>query len=184
MKKKKKTTQGDGKLRSLYVFVDNSNLWIQGKKVSGQSRHKPIPSNYRYRIDYGRLLALVQGARILGAIPKLYGSEPPPNDSVWERIKEYGFDVTVFRRNIYNKEKGLDMKMGMDITMLLMRVKPPATIAIVAGDADYEPIITQSKEMGWEVEVWYWGKAARNIKRAATYYKMLDAHLDDIGFEE
>jgi uncharacterized LabA/DUF88 family protein len=92
--------------------------------------------------------------------------------------------VTVFKRNIFNKEKGLDMKMGMDITMLLMRVKPAATIAIVAGDADYEPIITQSKQMGWEVEVWYWGKAAATIKKAATYFKMLDVHLDDIGFEE
>src|SRR5437870_13875282 len=116
------------KLKSVYIFVDNSNIWISGKEVAGRSRTTPVPSDYWYRIDYGKLLDLIQGMRPLGDMPKLYGSEPPPVDSVWKRIKAHGFDVTLFKRNIYNKEKGLDMKMGMDIIMLAMRVKPPATV--------------------------------------------------------
>lgn len=170
-------------LKSIYIFVDNSNIWITGKEVSGRSKVTPVRSNYWYRVDYGKLLDLVQGQRPLGDLPKLYGSEPPPVDSVWRRIKEHGFDVTLFKRNIFNKEKGLDMKLGMDVTMLAMRVKPPGIIALVAGDADYEPVITQVKSMGWEVEVWYWSNAAANLKKAASYFHSLNPHLNQIGFE-
>jgi uncharacterized LabA/DUF88 family protein len=99
-------------------------------------------------------------------------------------IKQHGFDVTVFKRNIFNREKGLDMKMGMDIVMLAMRVKPPGAIGIVAGDADYAPVVEQVTGMGWEVDVWYWRSAAANLKKVANYFHTLDAHLNQIGFEE
>ena len=120
----------------------------------------------------------------MGDVPRLYGSEPPPADTVWTRIKQHGFDVTVFKRNIFNREKGLDMKMGMDIVMLAMRVKPPGAIGIVAGDADYAPVVEQVTGMGWEVDVWYWRSAAANLKKVANYFHTLDAHLNQIGFEE
>lgn len=45
--------------------------------------------------------------------------------------------MKVFKRNIFNKEKGVDMRMGLDIGRLVLRTKPPATVAIVAGDADF-----------------------------------------------
>jgi hypothetical protein len=85
---------------SVFIFVDNSNVWIEGKKASGRSRTPQVPSNYYYRIEYGRLLTHVLGTRALGDIPRLYGSEPPPNDSVWESIRSRGFDVQVFKRVI------------------------------------------------------------------------------------
>jgi len=176
----KKSTSG---LKSVYIFVDNSNIWITGKEVSGQSKSKPVPSNYWYRVDYGKLLTLVQGQRPLGDMPKLYGSEPPPVDSVWKRIQEHGFDVTLFKRNIFNKEKGLDMKLGMDVTMLAMRVKPPGIVALIAGDADYEPVVAQIRTMGWEVEVWYWDNAAKNLVKAANYFHSLNSHLNQIGYD-
>jgi cephalosporin hydroxylase len=34
----------------------------------------------------------------------LYGSRPPAEDSVWNRIRDDGCDVKVFDRNIRNKE--------------------------------------------------------------------------------
>jgi uncharacterized LabA/DUF88 family protein len=169
-------------LKPVYIFVDNSNIWISGKEVAGKSRSNPVPSDYWYRIDYGKLLELVKGMRDLGDVPKLYGSEPPPVDTVWKRIQALGFTVTLFQRNIYNKEKGLDMRMGLDIAKLAFKVKSPATIAIVAGDADYEPVIKDMKEAGWEVEIWYWENAAGNIKKVANYFHSLNAHLGDIGY--
>jgi len=106
-----------------YVFVDNSNLWIEGKKVAGRHSKPAVPSNYRYRIEYGKLLEHVLDGRELAAVPKLYGSEPPPNDSVWKIIRAKGFDVKVFKRNIYNKEKGVDMRMGLDMGRLVLTKK-------------------------------------------------------------
>ena len=109
----------------VYVFVDNSNLWIEGKKISGRRSKPPVESNYRYRIEYGKLLQHVLDGRELATVPKLYGSEPPPNDSVWNMIRSKGFDVKVFKRNIFNKEKGLDMRMGLDIGRLVLQEKQP-----------------------------------------------------------
>jgi hypothetical protein len=93
-------------MEGIFVFVDNSNVWIEGKKVSGRSQRPPLPSNRTYRVDYGRLLEHLRQGRTLGDVPKLYGSEPP--DSVWKVIESRGFNVQVFKRNIFNREKGVD----------------------------------------------------------------------------
>jgi uncharacterized LabA/DUF88 family protein len=168
----------------VFIFVDNSNLWIEGKKVSGRRSRPQVPSNRFYRIEYGRLLQHVLNGRELAAIPKLYGSEPPPNDSVWKIIRSKGFDVKVFRRNIFNKEKGVDMRMGLDIEKLVLTAKPPGTIAIVAGDADFIQVVDDAKAEGWNVEVWYWSNAAGDLKRAVDRFENLNSVVNAIGFEE
>jgi hypothetical protein len=42
----------------LYVFVDNSNIWIEGKRISGRTLHPAVNSDYWYRLDSGKLLDL------------------------------------------------------------------------------------------------------------------------------
>jgi len=165
---------------SAYVFVDNSNVWIQGKRLSGERFN--LPENNRYRIDYGKLLQHVLGTRTLAAVPRLYGSEPPPNDSVWRMIAAQGFDVHVFRRNIRNKEKGVDMQMGLDIQRLIF-TQPMQTVIMVAGDADFVPVCEELRSAGWSCEVWYWSRAAQDLKAAACAFHSLDAALNTIGFE-
>lgn len=86
-----------------YVSVDNSNVWIEGKKVAGRLRNPSIPLNGRYRIEYGKLLQHVLDGRDLAAVPKLYGSKPPPNDSVWyhhrcQRALDIGADAVCHHR--------------------------------------------------------------------------------------
>lgn len=169
---------------SVFIFVDNSNLWIEGKKFSGKQQNPPVKSNYHYRIEYGKLLGHVLGERELGDVPKLYGSEPPPNDSVWNMIRSKGFDVNVFKRNVFGKEKGVDMKMGIDITELVLTAPSSATIAIVAGDADFVPVVEKAREKRWATEVWYWSNAANELKQAADRFEELDSALYTIGFDE
>jgi len=167
----------------IHVFVDNSNVWIGGKKLAGRRSRPPVPSNALYRIEYGRLLSHVQGTRPLGDVPKLYGSEPPPNDSVWKMIRQKGFDVQVFQRNIFNREKGVDMKMGLDIGKLIYTAAKPEIIGIVAGDADFIPAIQEARGLGWEIEVWYWSNAAQDLKTAANRFIDLDPALYTIGYD-
>ena len=171
-------------IEGVHVFVDNSNVWIEGKKVAGRLQNPPVPSNYRYRIDYGNLLGVVQDSRPLADVPKLYGSEPPPNDSVWRMIESKGFEVEVFRRNIFNKEKGVDMKMGIDIAELVLTSYSPGTVIIVAGDADFVPVVEMARRKQWRTEVWYWSAAAKTLKNAADRFENLNTHLDTIGFKE
>jgi len=174
----------EGSVMDVFVYVDNSNLWIEGKKISGKRKKPPVPSNYNYRIEYGKLLNHVLNGRALGDVPKLYGSEPPPNDSVWNMIRSKGFDVNVFKRNIFGKEKGVDMQMGIDITELVLTKKPPSTIAIVAGDADFVPVVEKARNRGWTTEIWYWSNAANALKDAADRFEELDSALYQIGFDE
>ena len=107
--------------RELHLFVDNSNVLLEGRRFAEMKRKgKPKLGPYldnSYEIDWGKFLYVVKrtDTRALAEVPFLYGSRPPPNDSVWQRIREDGFDVKVFDRNIRNKEKGVDMEMGMDI---------------------------------------------------------------------
>lgn len=167
----------------LHVFVDNSNVWIEGKKVAGRRSRPAVPSNRLYRIDYGRLLEHVRDGRPLAGPPKLYGSEPPPNDSVWRVIENQGFDVQVFKRNVFNREKGVDMKMGLDIGGVFFTTPEPATIAIVAGDGDFLPVVEMAHERGWQVEVWYWSNVAHELRGAADRYEDLDPEVYTIGFD-
>ncbi len=133
-----------------------------------------------YEIDWGKFLYIVKrtDTRALAEVPFLYGSRPPPHDSVWQRIRDDGFDVKVFDRNIRNKEKGVDMEMGMDIAERLHTVQPPRTIVIAAGDADYVPAVSRARSKGWKVEVWFWGNAAEQLKTAASEFVPLDKYLD------
>jgi uncharacterized LabA/DUF88 family protein len=168
----------------VFVFVDNSNIWIEGKRISGRNAKPPVPSNYRYRVEYGRLLEHVLDGRELATVPMLYGSEPPPNDSVWKMIRAKGYDVKVFQRNFFNKEKGVDMRMGLDILRLVLREKDKGTVAIVAGDADFIQVAEDAHAEGWKVEAWYWSNAAADLKQAVDRYEELDGLLNKkIGFE-
>ena len=167
----------------VYAFVDNSNVWIEGKKVAGRKARPPVPSNYRYRVEYGKLLEHILDGRELAAVPKLYGSEPPPNDSLWNLIRAKGYDVTVFKRNIFKKEKGLDMRMGLDIGRLVIKERPVGTVVMVAGDADYVQVAIDAHTEGWKIESWYWSNAARTLKTAVDRFESLNPFLYTIGFD-
>ena len=47
------------------IIVDNSNIWIEGMKLSAKLKHMPEPldgkeaCDYSWRIDFGKLLNVV-----------------------------------------------------------------------------------------------------------------------------
>ena len=172
--------------RVLHAFVDNSNVLIEARRFSRMRRKgRPRLSAFtddRYEIDWGKFLYVLkqQDSRALAHVPILYGSRPPAEDSVWNRIRDDGFDVKVFDRNIRNKEKGVDMEMGMDIAERLFTVTDDRSriLVVAAGDADYVPAVERAKDKGWPVEVWFWSNAAAALKEAATRFFPLDDHLD------
>lgn len=173
-----------GAAPSLHLFVDNSNVLIEGRRFAemkrkGRARLSPFTDG-SYEIDWGKFLYVVKekDSRALAEIPILYGSRPPPNDSVWQRIKDDGFDVKVFDRNIRNKEKGVDMEMGMDMSDRLHDAKAPQTIVIAAGDADFLPVVKRAQSRGWRVEAWFWSNAATDLKAAVNRFCPIDDHFD------
>lgn len=167
----------------VHLFVDNSNVKIEAgrllyaKKNNGGRRGTQVDGSYD--LDWGKFLHLVKsrGNRLLAQLPILYGSRPPPDDSIWDEIRKEGFDVRLFDRNIRDKEKGVDMEMGMDVIERLFEVDEPSTIIIAAGDSDFKGMTSRALKKGWKVEVWFWGNAAADMKAAADFVD-LDTAFD------
>ena len=171
---------------AVHVFVDNTNVFFEGRRASairlGQPASRKDPF---FVIDYGKLLYVVQDGWHLASIPRMYGSVPPPNDTVWDRIRDDGYDLTVFKRNFFGKEKGLDMELGLSISDLMhesaIKGLQPGIVCLVAGDADYVRIIERLRKAKWTAEVWYWNNAAAELKKTADRFESLNKHIDFIG---
>lgn len=73
-----------GKLPGIWIFVHQSNMWIEAKKLYGRQKGFKSDQDHRVRIDMGKLADVLAGGReeVKG---KLYGSEPPPIDTVWKK---------------------------------------------------------------------------------------------------
>lgn len=159
----------------VHLFVDNSNVKIEGgrllyaKRFNGGLRCPQVDASYE--IDWGKFIHLVKsrGNRLLAHLPILYGSRPPPDDTVWQEIRNEGFDVKLFDRNIRDKEKGVDMEMGMDVVERMFEVTPPETLVIAAGDADFKGMVDRALKKKWAVEVWFWGNAAQCMQTITTF---------------
>lgn len=170
------------------LYVDNSNVWIEGTHVAAARRglaadvwtavQKGISD--RWAIDFGKLFSFAGGNVTDVKRAALFGSRPPPNDSLWDAAKRQGFEVVVYDRNVVGQEKKVDTEivaaMIEDSFQILTLGEDEMTL--VAGDSDYVPAIERLKKRGIPVEVVFWGHAARELKQAATKFVNLDHWFD------
>lgn len=176
------------------VYVDNSNVFIEGKRVkaveSGLAMNIYDAMNNRildnsYKIDFGRLHHFIAGddkANIKRCI--LFGSRPPPNDSLWEIARKAGFEVVVEDRNVANKEKRIDTGIVAVMTKDAYTIvdKTDDTITLVAGDGDFVPSVRQLVEDGFRVEVVFWRHASEELKDGCTKFIELDDILNHLAY--
>ena len=147
----------------VFIYVDDSNMWIEAKKLAaGRSKLKCV-EDPRLRLDIGKVADVVAMGRdvVWGA---LYGSEPPPIDTVWQKIRARGWKVVTNKRSTYTKkEKQVDHQMVADITALVSdRSVAKGKVVIVSGDADMIPAVKESLEMKWSIEIWRWVSGISN----------------------
>jgi uncharacterized LabA/DUF88 family protein len=155
-----------------YVYVDNSNLYIEGCRVSAVNKgtaknifdamNKNIV-DMTWQLDYGKLYNFLCGN---DAVARLWGS-PPPGDSFWKMVDRKGFKSTVYDKGAGNKEKKVDVAIGAAMTKdaYTKLDKDKDKILLVAGDSDYEPVITDLKTESYKVEVAFWDHASAEIKK-------------------
>jgi uncharacterized LabA/DUF88 family protein len=175
---------------SYFVYVDNSNVFIEGKRVSAVRRGlaKDIRDamnqntiDNSYRLDFGNLYRFTAGeepTKIKRAV--LFGSRPPENDSVWQLARIAGFEVIVFDRNVANKEKKVDTSISIEMmrdAYKKMNIDEDV-ITLVAGDADFVPVVKTLREDGYKVELFFWNHASRELKEVCERFVPLDLHLD------
>lgn len=172
-----------------YVYVDNSNVFIEGQRVSAVAKGM-APNIYEamnqrvldtgWRIDYGSLYDFVCGGDIsqVGSA-RLWGSIPP-GDSFWEMVERKGFEVFKFERSPAGKEKKVDTSIAYQLGKDAHTIIDPthSEITLVAGDKDYVPAVEDLVSDGFRVTVFFWGQAAQELLDVASDYTCLDPYLD------
>lgn len=173
-----------------YIYVDNSNLYIEGRRVSAVKsglaktiieamNNKIIDPSYM--MSFGKLHEFLTG-NDLSKIKRvaLFGSRPPPNDSIWRHAKTAGFELHLEDRNFANKEKKIDTAIATLMTKDAYKHGDAKKdlFVLVAGDKDYVPTLSELTVDGYQVEVVFWNHAATELKKAATKFIDLDLHLE------
>lgn len=169
-----------------WIYVDNSNVFIEGKRVSAvklglapdiwDAVHYRILDN-DYRMSFGKLYQFVAGNnKAETARAMLFGSRPPENDAIWDIAKRAGFEVVTHDRNAANREKKIDTGLVAALTRDAYRnAKKGDIFTIVSGDNDYVPAIEQL-----QVDVVFWSHAGIELRNTASNFIPLDAHLDNL----
>ncbi|MDR2691949.1 MAG: NYN domain-containing protein [Dysgonamonadaceae bacterium] len=169
------------------VYLDNSNLWIEGKRLSavfrGTSPDISIAIETRdfdntFRLDFGKVLDIADNKPI--KVAKFYGSRPPESDSVWNMAKKVGFETVIAGRNYSNKEKGVDTQLLVDMLTDSIEADSGHDIFIlIAGGADYIPVIRKIKSRNFRVQVLFWNHASIELKKETNFIS-LDGYFNDI----
>ena len=122
----------------------------------------------RLRIDIGKLVERLRRNRTQGP-SFLYGSRPPPNDSVWKAFEKNKFETNIYDRAHGGKEKEVDNSMSVDMatkaTDLRIRAEVMAdpeatekrdntTFVAITGDRDMMPAVKRVLECRIRVELW------------------------------
>ena len=164
-----------------------SNLWIEGKKAYAKAHNLLTSEDPRARFDIGELNEVVAKGREVGG-RMLYGSKPPPVDTVWAKMEELGWNVKIENKSYHTgKEKQVDSQLITDVVSVVNREKI-GTVIIVAGDVDYKLPIEEALDRGWNVEVWSWEKALsaaiRDHRRRGKGLRVeyLNGHIPQIMF--
>src|SRR5437867_13414229 len=88
----------------------------------------------RVRVDFGTLLDYIKKDRELKAA-MLVGSVPPPNDSLWARLKQLGLQPKIYERNPFtDRQREVDQELANCIRDAMEENVPPGGLALVSGD--------------------------------------------------
>lgn len=170
------------------IFIDNSNLWIEGKKAYAIAKEFDVLEDSRWRIDMGKLLRTILDDRLLAQKPFLCGSIPPPVDSVWKNFEGQGVEVKTFNRSGFTgKEKQVDTALvARSVRYASQPQHIDHVVVFLSGDTDMKPAIDEILEIGLKVEVWSWSHSISGSiqEQEGLSVILLDDYLDAIGHLE
>lgn len=151
-------------MSELYVFIDNSFLFIQGYKHASSSV-KGMDESRRPKINYKKFKSYISknGDSIKRIV--LVGSNLSGN--IVTDCQKFGFEVFTSPRYPNMKkgteeEKGVDMRVGWEIAKTIFTNKDSIAnkkIILCSGDKDFMPIFGDIQTASWSLEVWIWGNS-------------------------
>jgi len=173
----------------LHIYIDNSNLFIEGQRVAAVHRGLAIDIfdamerrvfDFQWNIDYGKLYMFLTERGDDVETVKLWGSIPP-KDSFWKMVESKGFTVRTFERGKSGQEKKVDVAIAHQLTKDVYSgaiKKENSIIMLVAGDKDFVPVIEDLVSEGFTVHIVFWNHAARELKDAANYFINLNSQIE------
>ncbi|WP_189172338.1 NYN domain-containing protein [Pilimelia anulata] len=174
---------------ALFTYVDNSNVWIEGMRISAvrkglvadiaeASERGVTDSSWNY--SFGGLYEAVCPADLIEiGRAALFGSyKPPKDDVIWKFAERPGFDVVLFERQYGEKQVDVEVALQMsDDSRDLMQ--PGDKVVLVSGDQDFVPAISRLADRGFPTTVVFWEHAtATALREAAADFFPLDPVFD------
>ena len=143
----------------LYVFIDNSFLFIEGykhvRKVANLGQAK------KPQIDYVKFKRFIE---TFGEVKRvvLVGSELA--GSLITNCQRAGFEVFTLPKypdikTGTNREKGVDLKVGWEVAKTIFTNKDPVTekkVILCTGDKDFASVLSDIHTSNWKFELWLW----------------------------
>ena len=148
----------------IFLYIDNSNVFIEAKRLAPQYNGGDPGVKYRVRIDYDNLVNLCTCKRPL-ARAIVAGSVPPELQNLWQRLKNRGVTVRMYQRAPGMGEQEVpDLHLETAMYKDIVREKNhPGIAVLVTGDGGgFETddgmgaALRAMHTNGWGVEVLSW----------------------------
>lgn len=183
--------KGDNIAMGYYVFMDNSNVWIEGKYASAVKKgmatdildaHNKKMCDNSWKLDFGKLLSTVVDGKLTEVKEAVViGSKPTQKDSLWKAMETAGFTVKTHQRNQANKEKKVDTGIVQYINDTLYEKSSEGDIfVLVMGDKDYVPVVETIERKNRQVVIAFWDNVAGELIAAASNYMNLNDKFEEI----
>jgi hypothetical protein len=178
------------------VLIDNSNVFIEGKKSYAKRLRLETEQDPLWRFDPSRLVAEVaRAAEAEVAAAQLFCSCPRwPADMAWAESLDRNIAVDITLRSSNGREKQVDVKVSMMLTADANRQDmhrglfgawqaPNRRYIVISGDGDFAVAMRQALEFGLPVDVWSWkcGTSEATRQLGADFGDLCKLrYLDDI----
>jgi len=105
-----------------------------------------------------------------------------PSKTSWRSLSAY----VVFNRNVANREKKIDTQIATYMIEHSYTLAKPEKdeFTLIAGDADFVPVIGNLGRRGFRVDVCFWEHASRELKEAAFKFVDLNPWLDYLALRK
>ena len=149
-------------MKKIFVFWDNSNIYISAKTVAAE--REGGDAAYQVRIQFDNLLQLaLAGRKMEYAIA--VGSVPPPLRHVWNRLEQAGVKVELFERgSLTSREQAVDQ--ALQTHMLRTAIDNnghPGIVVMLTGDGagfldgvGFHADLERMHKKDWGIEVLAW----------------------------
>lgn len=179
---------------SVYVFWDNSNIFISAQLVAAQKESSVMSRDVR--IHFKNLFILTLAGRPTAKAVAV-GSVPPEQRDLWDRLAaDTGIQPELYERGSSSgKEQGLDHCIQTHMLRALADETDPQIAVLLTGDGQgyedgvgFHADLERMHKKGWGIEVIAWDRSCNgNLKRwaqSAGVYIPLESYYASVTFLE